>query len=191
MRRVRRPGETARRDFRNGRVHVARTGARRARGSPERYLLARLRALRDAGARASVPRRRGSRSVRRYPQRSAARSGAHGRGIPVRVEALVRRCLEKNPDHRFQSAGDLAFALRDVLSDSGHLTRASGIRALKPRLRVGPLIMLGVLMAVTTVFWLAGGPRSVFRRSTPIRALAVLPLDSPREIGSRTISQRR
>jgi eukaryotic-like serine/threonine-protein kinase len=24
-----------------------------------------------------------------------------GRGIPARVEALVRRCLEKNPDHRF------------------------------------------------------------------------------------------
>jgi len=38
--------------------------------------------------------------------------------------------------------------------------------------------MLGVLVGVTTIFWLAGGARSVFRRSTPIRALAVLPLES-------------
>ena len=68
-------GDRARRDFRNGRIHVARTGARRACGSPERYLLARLRALRDACARASVPWRHGSRSVCRDPQRSAARSG--------------------------------------------------------------------------------------------------------------------
>jgi eukaryotic-like serine/threonine-protein kinase len=103
---------------------------------------------------------------------------AHGRGIPARVEALVRRCLEKNPERRFQSARDLAFALRDVLSDSGHPTRAGGIRGLGPRLGVAPLMMLGVLVVVPTIFWLAGGTRVVFRRSTPIRALAVLPLES-------------
>src|SRR4051812_20187867 len=105
---------------------------------------------------------------------------AHGRGIPVRVEALVRRCLEKNPDHRFQSARDLAFTLRDIRSDSGHATGAGagGIRALRPGLRLAPLIMLGVLVVVATIFWLAGEARSVFVRSTPIRALAVLPLES-------------
>jgi TolB-like protein/Flp pilus assembly protein TadD len=101
-----------------------------------------------------------------------------GLGIPVRVEALVRRCLEKNPDHRFQSARDLAFALRGVLSDSGHPSGADWIRALRPGLRLAPLIMLGILIVLTTIFWLAGGARSVFVRSTPIRALAVLPLES-------------
>jgi len=103
---------------------------------------------------------------------------AHGRGIPARLEALVLRCLEKNPDHRFQSARDLAFALRDVVSDSGHPTRAGGIRALRPGLRGVPLIMLGVLVVVATIFWVAGGALSVFPRSSPIRALAVLPLES-------------
>ena len=102
-----------------------------------------------------------------------------GRGIPVRVEALVRRCLEKNPDHRFQSAGDLAFALRDVLSDSGRPAGAGRIRALGPRLRLVPLAMLAVLIVLTAIFWLAGGARSMFVRSTPIRSLAVLPLESP------------
>ncbi len=101
-----------------------------------------------------------------------------GRGIPVRVEALVRRCLEKNPDHRFQSARDLAFALRGVLSDSGHSTGADWIRTLRAGLRPAPLIMLGILIVLTTIFWLAGGARSVFVRRTPIRALAVLPLES-------------
>jgi TolB-like protein len=38
--------------------------------------------------------------------------------------------------------------------------------------------MLGILIVLTTIFWLAGGARSVFVRSTPIRALAVLPLES-------------
>ena len=113
--------------------------------------------------------------LRDQPRDLAVRGG----GIPVRVEALVRRCLEKNPDHRFQSARDLAFALREVLSDSGHPTGADWIRALRPPRRLAPLIMLGVLVVVAqTIFWLAGGARSVFMRSTPIRALAVLPLES-------------
>jgi TolB-like protein/Tfp pilus assembly protein PilF len=103
---------------------------------------------------------------------------ALGRGIPVRLEALVRRCLEKNPDHRFQSARDLAFALRDVLTESGQRTGAVWIRALRPRLRLAPLLMLGVLIVLTIIVWLAGEARSLFVRSTPIRALAVLPLES-------------
>jgi eukaryotic-like serine/threonine-protein kinase len=101
-----------------------------------------------------------------------------GRGIPVRVDALVRRCLEKTPDHRFQSARDLAFALREVLSDPGHPTGADWIRAIRPRLRQAPLVMLGILIVLTTLFWLFGGARPVFVRSAPIRALAVLPLES-------------
>jgi TolB-like protein len=101
-----------------------------------------------------------------------------GSGIPVRVETLVRRCLEKNPDHRFQSARDLAFALREVLSDSGRRAGADWIRALRPRRRLAPLVILGVLVVSAATFWLAGGARSLFMRRTPIRALAVLPLES-------------
>jgi serine/threonine protein kinase len=48
--------------------------------------------------------------------------------IPLALQRLVHRCLEKNPEQRFQSASDLAFAL-DALSDSAglaHSATASG-----------------------------------------------------------------
>ena len=35
-----------------------------------------------------------------------------GRNVPAEVEDVLRHCLEKNPDERFRSARDLAFALR-------------------------------------------------------------------------------
>jgi serine/threonine protein kinase/tetratricopeptide (TPR) repeat protein len=58
-----------------------------------------------------------------------------GRGVPPKIQEIVTHCLEKNPDERFQSARDLAFALqvgeRDWQSagtDSGaHLESGSRI----------------------------------------------------------------
>jgi serine/threonine protein kinase len=44
--------------------------------------------------------------------------------LPPAFARIVRRCLEKNPDRRFQSASDLAFAL-EALSDSGTGSAAS------------------------------------------------------------------
>src|SRR6185369_4564724 len=35
-----------------------------------------------------------------------------GRRVPFELERIIRRCVEKHPHARFQSAGDLAFALR-------------------------------------------------------------------------------
>jgi eukaryotic-like serine/threonine-protein kinase len=40
------------------------------------------------------------------------------RSVPPAIERIVRHCLEKNPEERFQSARDVAFAL-GALSDSG------------------------------------------------------------------------
>jgi eukaryotic-like serine/threonine-protein kinase len=41
-----------------------------------------------------------------------------GAKVPPALQRVVDRCLEKNPEQRFQSASDLAFAL-DALSDAG------------------------------------------------------------------------
>jgi serine/threonine protein kinase len=38
--------------------------------------------------------------------------------IPEAIQRIVRRCLEKNPEERFQSARDLAFALRQLTGSS-------------------------------------------------------------------------
>src|SRR3990172_2908236 len=41
-----------------------------------------------------------------------------GRVVPVELDRVVMRCHEKKPEQRIQSARDLSFALRDLLSDS-------------------------------------------------------------------------
>jgi Tol biopolymer transport system component len=43
--------------------------------------------------------------------------------IPPALQRVVHRCLEKNPEQRFQSASDLAFAL-DALSETSSASRA-------------------------------------------------------------------
>jgi len=40
------------------------------------------------------------------------------RNLSPNVDQVVRRCLEKDPGRRFQSAGDLSFALRSLLSSA-------------------------------------------------------------------------
>ena len=50
---------------------------------------------------------------------------ASGRPVPPELARVICHCLEKNAAVRFQSARDLAFALRAVLADSG-VGRAAG-----------------------------------------------------------------
>src|SRR5579864_684069 len=63
-----------------------------------------------------------------------------GREISPAVERIVRHCLEKNPEERFRSAHDVAFALENVSQASQSsvtiptVPRFSHIRALAPLL---------------------------------------------------------
>ena len=50
---------------------------------------------------------------------------------PPALNTIIRRCLEKRPDQRFQSAADLAFALRSLTPAS--TTSAQAIKAAPPR----------------------------------------------------------
>ena len=45
------------------------------------------------------------------------------------LDTIVRRCLEKQPEQRFQSAADLAFALRSIASASGSQPALTGVKA--------------------------------------------------------------
>jgi serine/threonine protein kinase len=92
--------------------------------------------------------------------------------IPAALQRVVQRCLEKNPEQRFQSASDLAFALGEMAETSGDAERspakrdrkeqAAGLVAVPaPRLSVARwprgvaiAILLAVLLVATT-WWLA------------------------------------
>ena len=81
-----------------------------------------------------------------------------GRAVSPALERIVRRCLEKNPEQRFQSARDLSFALSAL---SG--TDASGaVRATAAPRRVPLLLWLSVGMALAAVaavtWWVARRP---------------------------------
>jgi Tol biopolymer transport system component/predicted Ser/Thr protein kinase len=47
--------------------------------------------------------------------------------VPPGLERIVRRCLEKNPEQRFHSAGDLAFALESLSTESSARSAAPGV----------------------------------------------------------------
>jgi serine/threonine protein kinase/Tol biopolymer transport system component len=79
--------------------------------------------------------------------------------IPLALQRVVYRCLEKNPAQRFQSASDLAFAL-EALSDSGvqsaSVLAANGKVARQWWYAAGAALI--VASTVLAVFWLH--PRS-------------------------------
>lgn len=57
---------------------------------------------------------------------------ATGKHVPPALDRIIRHCLEKSPEQRFQSARDLAFDLEA----SGDLTSSGGLPAAKARSRV-------------------------------------------------------
>ena len=93
-------------------------------------------------------------------------------GIAPGLEQILRRCLEKNPGERFQSAHDLAFALRS-LSGSGASAAAVPRAPSRRRLALWAAAVLLLLVAGAALL-----SRGLGRR--PIDSLAVLPFANER-----------
>ena len=75
--------------------------------------------------------------------------------IPPALLRVVHRCLEKNPEQRFQSASDLAFALDALSETSGYGSGAAIARPTKAGNRVvGLAAVAGVIVIVILI---AGG----------------------------------
>jgi len=99
--------------------------------------------------------------------------------VPAEVRRLIRRCLAKNPEQRFQSAKDLAIELREIVDEYDALTASgsgSGSSALAvappARRRISPamLIVGGVVVAgliVTGVLLARRGGESGMRAAAP------------------------
>ena len=85
-------------------------------------------------------------------------------GTPAALEAILKHCLEKSPDDRFQSANDLAFALENLPRPTEvGLPAASGPAAIRKRVRVSAAI----LAAAALVLALAAGLVVLLRRPPP------------------------
>jgi len=79
-----------------------------------------------------------------------------GANFPPALHRVVHRCLEKNPEQRFHSASDLAFAL-DALSDSG-ASPAVGTQVPahhRPRRPLWLLALITVMLAAVAYIVLA------------------------------------
>jgi hypothetical protein len=89
------------------------------------------------------------------------------------LERILRHCLEKNPEQRFQSARDLAFDLEALSGISGAATKAIAIPSARPRrglLAAAAIVLLAA--AVTASYFL--GRRAAVSVAQPPRTFQQL-----------------
>jgi Tol biopolymer transport system component/serine/threonine protein kinase len=76
--------------------------------------------------------------------------------VPVALDRIVRRCLEKSPDSRFQSASDLAFALETF--SSVPIRASTTVAETAPRRTVTavwlPWIVAGIAVLAAAAAWI-------------------------------------
>jgi serine/threonine protein kinase/tetratricopeptide (TPR) repeat protein len=100
-----------------------------------------------------------------------------GSDVPIAIDHVVRHCLEKDRDDRFQSARDIVFALSEASSSA--LTSAPRTTALPTRKRKLPIAIAATvaLFAVAAVLLLRRIP-AVPAGTPTVQRLAVLPFEN-------------
>ena len=100
-------------------------------------------------------------------------------GVLQRLDRVVRRCLEKRPEDRFQSTRDLAFALTEVAGGLTATTPAAAVRRSPARRMVG--IAAAAVIAAVVMAWAFGFVdvrRLMSSGDHRMTSLAVLPLEN-------------
>jgi hypothetical protein len=81
-------------------------------------------------------------------------AASQSRHVPPGLERVVRRCLEKDPAHRFQGARDLGFAL-EAVSGTPAMERARSAAPVDDGLgAAGGRPSIAVLVFNTRIGWL-------------------------------------
>jgi TolB-like protein/Flp pilus assembly protein TadD len=105
-----------------------------------------------------------------------------GVAVPAQLEQSVRRCLEKNPASRFQSASDLAYNLRSISTDQVvPRTKPTDEKTMRKRKALWSVaaVSLVFLGAIAAMFGLGVFDHlGSLGEGQPIRSLAVLPLEN-------------
>jgi hypothetical protein len=88
-----------------------------------------------------------------------------GGPVPLPLERVVRRCLEKDPDDRFQSARDVAFALDALSTGSVSESAAPVVPATSTRqwLRAGAVLLMTAALVGLGFLW----GRRAFEKPAP------------------------
>ncbi len=99
-----------------------------------------------------------------------AELSATGREVSPSLERVVRHCLEKNPEERFQSARDLAFDLQNMSGTTNQIAIGVGARqAQLPRIGIAAvaLLVVGAVVAAFGAGWLLKPvPAPIFKQLT-------------------------
>lgn len=101
-----------------------------------------------------------------------------GRLVPPALEGIVHHCLEKNPEERFQSARDLAFALRSATSGgTSSQTTLVSAPGKRPAVRARTALAAVVLVAAASASGFFYG-----RGRSPQKNYWKLPVAAPRAV---------
>jgi TolB-like protein/thioredoxin-like negative regulator of GroEL len=102
-----------------------------------------------------------------------------GRSIPVTLDHIVKHCLEKDRDNRFQSARDIAFALSEASGATATVT--SAVEAVVPAPRGKSrfwIIAAAVVVLAAAGLFLWKRPRVGSTASSGVKRVAVLPFEN-------------
>jgi serine/threonine protein kinase len=79
--------------------------------------------------------------------------------VPGAIDRVVRHCLEKNPDERFQSARDLAFDLGSLSGLTSQAVSFLPMWRIRPRRLLKPLAIAAAILAAAAIAYLVGQRR--------------------------------